>query len=165
MFSLFKKETVEDVEQRARTAYEKVVSLQGDGREVRSMRARLALLCRAHLDKTFVAGAETTSAHVDAVAKAISQGKPLPPPPEPSLYQYVLATSGEEVCVYLPEEIVQEAFAIGSLYQRMSIGAEEAITRMQTLADRVLLIELKLDQPLQVLQFLREELAGGSGGS
>lgn len=59
MFSnLFNRSSPQEEMKRAKAAYEKVVSLTVDSREARSMRLGMSLLCRAHLDKTFIAGAE-----------------------------------------------------------------------------------------------------------
>jgi len=60
MFKIFKKPD-EDERGRAVAAYEKAVSLTSDGHEARSLRLRLSMLCRAHLDKTFVAGAQAAA--------------------------------------------------------------------------------------------------------
>jgi hypothetical protein len=62
MFGLFTRNKPVDEMHRAVAAYEKVASLKGDSRDVRSLRLRMGLICRAHLDKTFVAGAEQTAA-------------------------------------------------------------------------------------------------------
>ena len=62
MFSLFKSQpTQQDLQARAKEAYEKVVGMTADTMEARSKRRGMALLCCAHLDKTFIAGAERTA--------------------------------------------------------------------------------------------------------
>ncbi len=157
MLSLFKKFQT-DEKTLAAAAYEKVVSLTQDTREARSLRVRMALLCRNHLDKTFIAGAELTSAYLDQVALSIARGQTRPEPPEASCFQYVKTTKGEDVCVYLPEEFVTEAFALGALYQRMQMDAPQVIGAMQGLADRLFIEHIKLTDSLPVLQFLREEI-------
>ena len=79
-----------------------------------------------------------------------------------------VAAGGRQVWVYLPQEFAQRAFDLGGQYQLVEINAEQAIVQMQDLADRVFLIELRLEQPFQVLQFLRDELddssPAGNGG-
>ncbi len=62
MLSIFNRNNPADEMKRAVAAFEKVVSLDSDTREARSLRMRMGMLCRAHLDKTFVAGAEQTAA-------------------------------------------------------------------------------------------------------
>lgn len=156
MFNLFKSEDVDDLD-RAKSVYEKILTVPRESKEARSMRMRVGLLCRALLDKTFIAGAEQTEAYEVASALAMTQGKPKPESPVPTEYQTVQSTTGA-VFAYLPLEYVQEAFQLGSLYQKTEITAEQAISAMQTLADTIFLQEIKMDQPLQVLQFLREEI-------
>lgn len=157
MFNIFKKPE-EDERTRAIAVYEKAVSLTSDGHEARSLRLRLSMLCRAHLDKTFIAGAQKTEAHELACALAIQQSKPAPEPPQASLFQTAKATSGD-VLVYLPRELADEAFAIGMLYQRTELTAEQAIKAAQRLADRIAYDLLKLNTGFVALQFLRDELA------
>lgn len=156
MISLFKKTDVDEHE-RAKAVFDKIVAVPRESREARSMRMRVGLLCRTFLDKTFVAGAEQTEAYEVSCALAITQAKPRPEPPVTTEYQSVLSTSGP-VTVYLPMEYAQEAFDLGAKYQKTDLSAEQAISAMQTMADRLFLQEIKMDQPLQVLQFLREEV-------
>ena len=157
MFNIFKKPE-EDERTRAVSAYEKATSLTSDGHEARSLRLRLGMLCRAHLDKTFVAGAQQMESYELACALAIQQAKPPPDPPEASLFQTVKSTTGE-VQVYLPKEYADEAFAIGMLYQKTELNAEQAIAAAQRLADRISYDALKLTTAFVALQFLRDELA------
>lgn len=169
LLSIFKKSQT-DERALAVAAYEKVISLTQDSREARSMRVRMALLCRSHLDKTFIAGAELTSAYLDQVAVAIARAQPKPEPPEVSCYQYVKTSKGDEVCVYLPEEFSGEAFSLGALYQRTEMDAMQVIGAMQGLADRLFIDQFKLTDTLTVLHFLREEVGladphtGSAGG-
>ncbi len=158
MFKLFRKPE-EDERERAVATYEKVVSLTSDTRDAHSLRLRVGMLCKAHLDKTFVAGAQQTEAFEVASALAISQGKTRPEPPVASPFQNINSSTGS-VCVYLPKEYADEAFALGALYQKTDITAEQAIAAMQRLADRISLDALKLLTPFVALQFLRDELAG-----
>lgn len=157
IFSIFNRNSPEDEMKRAKVAFEKVAELKSDSREARSARMRMGLLCRAHLDKTFVAGAEQTAEWQELSMIALSQGKPTPEPPAASCYQKI--KSGEnEIYVYLPEEYVQEAFSIGSKYQRTDLSAQQSIDAMQALANQISYYELRLEEPFQVLRFLRDEL-------
>jgi hypothetical protein len=110
-----------------------------------------------------VTGAEQTASWQELAAVAIANGKEKPPPPEPSLFQKI-KSGDNEIFVYLPEEYANEAYALGGKYQRAEIPAHQAIEAMQGLANQICMFELKLDEPFQVLQFLRDELAG-SGAS
>lgn len=159
MFSIFKSDDAESERKRAQEAYEKVVSLRADSRDARSLRVRMGLMCRAHLDKTFIAGAEQTATHQEVSALAIAQGKERPPPPKHTLFQKVPG-KGKEILVYLPEQYVEQAFSLGARYQKTEINARQAIDLMQAIADQICIHELQMDTPFQALQFLRDEIAG-----
>ncbi len=118
----------------------------------------MALLCKAHMDKSFVAGAEQMATWQAAIEWAIANGKKKPPQPEPSVFQKIKA-GDNDVYVYLPEEYAHEAYFLGARYQRAEIPALTAIETMQGLADQLCLYELRLSEPFQVLQFLRDELS------
>lgn len=122
------------------------------------MRIRMGLLCRAHLDKSFVTGAEQMASWQELAALAIANGKEKPPLPEPSVFQKIKAGEND-IYVYLPEEYAHEAYQLGARYQRAEIPALQAIETMQGLANQICLYELRLTEPFQVLQFLRDELS------
>jgi hypothetical protein len=158
VFSIFGGDRPQDLMKQAKAAFEKVASIEGDSREARSLRLRMSMLCRAHLDKTFIAGAEAMAVWQEKAALAIANGEDRPEPPKASLYQTV--KSGEnEVYVYLPEDYTDLAFTLGGKYQRMEINASQAIEAMQGLAGQLCYYELRLEEPFQALQFLRDELA------
>jgi len=158
LFSFFEKNTPEDEKNRAKAAFEKVAELRSDSRDARSARVRMWLLCRAHLEKTFIYGAEQTALWQDLVAVAISKGQELPVLPDPPVYQQI-RVGDSDVYVYLPEEFAQEAFNFGSKYQKTELSRSKAIEEMQALADRLCKWELRLDESYQILQFLRDEEA------
>lgn len=143
--------------QKAQALFEKVTSSKSDSREARNLRLRMALLCKAHLDKSFVAGAEQMATWQELAASAVANGKKNPLPSEPSVFQIIKAGENN-VYVYLPEDYAHEAYFLGARYQRAEIPALEAIDKMQGLADQLCLYELRLSEPFQVLQFLRNEL-------
>jgi hypothetical protein len=161
LFSLFSQKNPEEEMRKAQALFEKIIASDLDSREGRNLRMRMGLLCRAHLDKSFVTGAEQTSAWQELAAVAIAKGHEKPPEPEPSLFQKIKAGENE-VYVYLPEEYAHEAFFLGGRYQRAEIPALKAIETMQGLANQLCYYELKLAEPFQVLQFLRDELAQSS---
>lgn len=156
MFSMFASKSNEDAKSRARSAFEKVASLHSDSRDARSARLRMGLLCRGHIDKTFIEGAEKTAAWQEAVRAALLRGSPTPAAPLPSVYQTLNSASGE-VTVYLPEEIVQEVFQLGARYQRTELTGQAAIDAVQAIADQLFRYELHMDESFAVLQFLRAE--------
>jgi hypothetical protein len=158
MFSIFLPKNPDDEMKKAQALFDKVTSTKSDSRDARSMRIRMGLLCRAHLDKSFVTGAEQTASWQELAALAIANGKDKPPLPEPSVFQKIKAGENE-IYVYLPEEYAFEAYLLGARYQRAEIPALQAIETMQGLANQICLYELRLTEPFQVLQFLRDELA------
>lgn len=163
MFSnLFNRSSPQEDMKRAKAAYEKVVSLTVDSREARSMRLGMSLLCRAHLDKTFIAGAEKTADWQQISAFAAAKGNPVPEMPPPSRFQKVKSGKGE-VFVYLPEQYVNQAFSLGGRYQTVQITAEQAVEAMQAIANHISHYELGLEKPFQALGFLRAELAADAG--
>ncbi len=146
---------------KAQALFDKVTSTQSDSREARIMRVKMGLLSRAHLDKSFVTGAEQTASWQELCVAALANGKEAPPMPEPSLFQKIKAGENE-IYVYLPEEYAHEAYSWGGKYQRAEIPAPKAIEAMQGLANQLCHYELKLPEPFQVLQFLRDELVNSS---
>lgn len=159
MFSLFKgPDTPEVLQKRAQQAYDKVVSLTAETLEARSLRRGMAMLCAAHLDKTFIAGAERTADWQQMAAFALAKGTT--PPPLPAAEEFQRVRSGKsDIWVYLPIEYAERAFLFGCKYQRTELSTEQAIISMQQLADLVCRTELGLDTQFVVLKFLRQELS------
>jgi hypothetical protein len=159
MFSLFKSPvTQQDLQKRAKEAYERVVNLTADTPEARKMRRGMALLCCVHLDKTFIAGAQRTAEWQQMAAFAATQGKEAPPLPKADCFQKV-RSGMEDIWVYLPPEYAERAFAYGSKYQRTELGMEAAINTMQQLADQIFRFDMGLNRSLLALKFLRQELS------
>ena len=164
MFNLFNRNNPADEMKRAVAAFEKVTSIESDSREARSLRMRMGMLCRAHLDKTFIAGAEQTAAWQELASMSLRAGKPVPDAPTPSKFQKI-RTGDSDVYAYLPEEYVNEAFGLGAKYQKAELPAVKAIEAMQALANQISYYDLRLEEPFQALTFLREELAAEAGQS
>lgn len=158
MFKIFNRNSPADEMKRAMAAFEKVTSLKTDSRDARSLRMRMGMLCRAHLDKTFIAGAEQTAAWQELAMLSLKAGKPLPDEPTPSKFQKI-RTGDSDVYAYLPEEYVSEAFALGARYQKTELSAQKAIEAMQGLANQISFYDLRLEEPFQALSFLSDELA------
>jgi hypothetical protein len=158
MLGFFNKNNPAEEMKRAVAAYEKVVSLKSDTHDARIVRMRMGMLCRAHLDKTFIAGAEQTALWQEQANLALMEGKPAPDLPVPSKFQKIRAGEAD-IYVYLPEEHAAEAFGLGARYQKMEMTAPKAIEAMQALANQISFYDLRLKEPIQVMAFLREELA------
>jgi hypothetical protein len=158
MLGFFNKNSPAEDMKRAVAAYEKVVSLKSDTHDARIVRMRMGMLCRAHLDKTFIAGAEQTALWQEHADLALVAGKPAPDLPTPSKFQKIRAGEAD-IYAYLPEEYVVEAFGLGARYQKMELTAAKAIEAMQALANQISYYDLRLKEPFQVMTFLRDELA------
>ena len=163
MFS-FLKDADGDEKEQAQALFEKITASKADTREARSARIRMGLLCRAHLDKTFIDGAQRTAIFFEKIAQATINNSEKPEKPEFSLFQQI-KSGDKEIWVYLPEEYALETFNVGASYQKTDIDAKAAIDRVQQIADQICLYELKLDTPFEVLQFLRDEISGTSADS
>jgi hypothetical protein len=166
MFSFLKSADVDEKEQ-AQALFEKITATPADAyeaRDVRSARLRMGMLCRAHLDKTFIDGAQRTALFFEKMAKATVNNSEKPEEPEFSLFQRI-KSGDKEIWVYLPEEYAMETFKIGALYQKTDIDAKAAIERVQHIADQICLYELKLNTPFEALQFLRNEISDTSADS
>lgn len=155
----FFKSSETDEKDEARQLFEKVAGSKGHSRELRSARIRMGLLLRAHIDKTFVAGAEQTASYQELVALAIVNGQEKPPQPEASEFQQV-KSGDRNIWVYLPMEYAEQIFTLGARYQRTEVDARQAIDAVQAVMDMICRFELKLDEPFKALQFLREEVQG-----
>ncbi len=159
MFSLFKgPESAEVLKKRAKQAFEKVTALTADTFEANSLRRGMALLCCAHLDKTFIAGAERMADWQQMAAFAVAKGAEAPPMPKADEYQKV-RSGKSDIWVYLPTEYAERAFLFGAKYQRTELSSEQAITSMQQLADTVCRGDIGLGFQVEILKFLRRELS------
>jgi len=159
MFSFFQKETPEQLKAQAKALYEKASALKSTSRETASMRVRIALLAKAHLDSVFIEGAERTGTWQEVCMMAIANGQEKPAPPTPS-YFHLVKTQGADHHAYtwIPEDLTDEVFNIGANYQTVKIDAQQSIAMVQRIADEICQKDLKLDAPFKALQFLRDEL-------
>lgn len=141
----------------ARADYDKAVDPGLSGGNQRRLQARIANRCRAHLDKTFIEGAERTATYEDAVMAALAAGQEKPLPPKARLFQIVPAFD-HEVVAYLPEHYAERIFDLGRRYQRMDIDGARAVQLAQGIAEEIC-FELNASQTFVALQFLRDQLA------
>ena len=164
MLPIFDNKSPALLKKRAKQDFDKVAELESDGRTARSLRIRMGLLTRAHIDKTFIDGAEKMALYQDVMMAALAAGESLPPEPQFTVFQLVDTSGGKAVWVYLPEEYVEQIFQLGMRYQRMDITAQTAVDAVQNVLDQICRFEFKLDEPLTGLQFLRDELAEEADG-
>jgi len=145
-----------DLKADAKKEFDKAVSLEGDSRKEDAYRMRIALRARAHIDKLFVEAAEKAEKYNEVVMLNIAEGKAAPEPPKSSNYMKLMTASGE-VWSYMPEEYAEIVFRQGMLYQGMSISGPKAIDKVQKICNAITM-ELKLEQTLIALEFLRNQL-------
>ena len=86
---IFSKSDQNELESKSKKDYEKATELDGDTREIRSYKIKLRLRARAHLDKTFIEGAEKIAKHSEACLRAVAAGVDKPEPPTPTSFQKV----------------------------------------------------------------------------
>lgn len=162
---LLGKSSVEAEKKTAQGLYETIKGFEKLDRAKRTMAARAALLARNHLDLTFVDACQRTEAYEAKVTLAMSSGGDRPDEPRADEFQKI-KSSGRELWVYLPEEYVIPVFLAGVRYQRMELGASDAIAAVQRTLDRLTHEVFRLEHELTALSFLRDELAeGGLSGS
>jgi len=155
--SILKNRALKKAMEGAKMSYIKATKLSGLSRESRIFKARIAGRSKAHLDKVFVQGAESSEMYQEACLAALSEGNERPSMPCPKPFQTV-KTKTETVYTYVPAEFAQEMFTLGSLYQSVSVSANEALKMAQDVADRVS-FDIGIEEPFTAVQFLRDELA------
>jgi hypothetical protein len=148
---------------KAKQDYEKACLDTGDTRPEVAARIRMALRCRAVIDKTFIEGAEKTADYTERSMLALASGDEKPQAPVATSFQTIKSVNGE-ILAYIPLELAEEVFKIGAAFQMEEVSAEQAIELAQAVAEK-LSEDIHLDPPIQALGFLREELAeGGAEG-
>ena len=156
MLGFLRKDSTEKLQQQAKANFEKLQELKGESVDVATFRLRLSSLCKAHIDKTFIDGAESTRLWQDASALAISNAKEPPRAPCPQYYHLVkVASSDNKVWTWIPEEYTDSIFNLGCKFQTVSIGLDDAISQTQVIADTICKEHLKLEKSFTVLDFLR----------
>lgn len=154
--SILKKRAVKKAMENAKASYVKAAGMSGLTREARIFKARIAGRSKAHLDKVFIEGAEQSEAFQEACLAALSDGRERPPMPDPQPFQTV-QTKTETVYTFVPAEFAKEMYALGSLYQAVSISLNEALKLAQEVADKVS-YDIGIEEPFVAVQFLRDEL-------
>lgn len=148
----------------ARSAFEAARSLEGDSREIRAVRIRAALRCRQVLDKIFLEAARSAAVYAEESMIALAGGEARPPKPDADdaiCFQTIKTLNGP-VLAWIPRPYADEMFQVGARFERGEIDIKKAIELGQAVANK-LADELKCDlyyvQPIEVLGFLREQLA------
>jgi hypothetical protein len=159
LISLFGKKPSkrEEAKATAKAEYEEALNADVATRAGRAIVVRAGARAKAHIDKTFINGAEKAEAYDTARALAIARGEESPEPPRSDPYQSIKSVKGD-LLVFLPSHFAEKVFRLGMQYQLTEISAREAIDGVQHVADLVCR-ELQLDEPFPALEFLRAEVA------
>ena len=133
---LFKGLTASKERQKAKAFYEKALHLTGNPREIRRVKAIIGNRTKAFFNMTFVEGAKKTEAHQKSLAEAQIAGKQEPQEPFSSAYKQV-KTVGGTIWVYIPQQVTNKIFNLGSKYQLEMITKGQAIEVGQSIADEL----------------------------
>lgn len=141
---------------RAKGEFLAVCRLHGSSQEVHAARIRMGMRCAAVIDQTFLDAMKRCAEHQELCMVAVLTGRPRPPLPRAGAFQ-MIKTDGLPVLAYIPLEEAEEVFALGGLYQREQISAARALELVRKVSARISRL-LRLDRPIEPLQFLSEEL-------
>ena len=155
MFSFSKGAALKKAFAESKRLYETAVNSPGQAKNARTLRMKVMVRCRAHIDQVFIEGAKKYEAYEARRNRAIVNGEETPEPPTPAAYQTVKSQAGE-IISYIPDHFAMEIFSTGGLYQTVKISIDEAINQTQAIADRIWL-ELDLSDDFEVVRFLRDQ--------
>ncbi len=161
MISIFGRSKRDEARKKAQAEYEEARDADPASRSGHALTIRAGARAKAHVDKTFITGAEKAVTYDEMRAIAIVKGEEKPEPPKASEYQVIKSVNGE-LLTYLPLPYAERIFKLGMRYQTMEITAEQAVELVQQVADQICL-ELQLKEPFLALEFLREELKQENG--
>ncbi|OUV99799.1 MAG: hypothetical protein CBD16_07525 [Betaproteobacteria bacterium TMED156] len=155
-----KDKNLQSFQVQAKKDFDLACNFDEDTRERKSIRIKIALRCRAVIDKTFVEGAEKFAKYKTDKLKAIWDQNKLPPEPEASSFQTINSMNGE-IIGYIPKEYANQIFKIAGDYQNEEITIQSAIRQTQFIADEIS-SRLSLEESFKTLNFLREEFKSSS---
>ena len=122
----------------------------------RAFKMKIAHRTRAHIDLTFIEGAQKLGKFHQANLTAIA--KQLEGPDKPSYTPFQkIKTLDSEVTAYLPNFEAQQIFDLGGKYQTAQISVSEALTAVQSIADSIF-HNFDISVSLSTLGFLRDEI-------
>ena len=122
----------------------------------RAFKMKIAHRTRAHIDLTFIEGAQKLGKFHQANLTAIA--KQLEGPDKPSYTPFQkIKTLDSEVTAYLPNFEAQQIFDLGGKYQTQQINVSEALKAVQSIADSIF-HNFDISVSLSTLGFLRDEI-------
>jgi len=163
VISIFGRSKRDEARKKAQAEYEEARDADPASRSGHALTIRAGARAKAHVDKTFISGAEKAVTYDEMRAIAIVKGEEKPEPPKANEYQVIKSVNGE-LLTYLPLPYAERIFKLGMRYQTMEITAEQAVELVQQVADQISL-ELQLKEPFVALEFLRNELNQGDDES
>ena len=122
----------------------------------RAFKMKIAHRTRAHIDLTFIEGAQKLGKYHQANLNAIAQQLEGPERPSYTPFQKI-KTLDSEVIAYLPNFEAQQIFDLGGKYQIQQINVSEALTAVQSIADTIF-HDFDISVSLSTLGFLRDEI-------
>ena len=122
----------------------------------RAFKMKIAHRTRAHIDLTFIEGAQKLGKYHQANLTAIAQQLEGPERPSYTPFQKI-KTLDSEVIAYLPNFEAQQIFDLGGKYQIQKINVSEALTAVQSIADTIF-HDFDISVSLSTLGFLRDEI-------
>ena len=122
----------------------------------RAFKMKIAHRTRAHIDLTFIEGAQKLGKYHQANLTAIAQQLEGPEKPSYTPFQKI-KTLDSEVIAYLPNFEAQQIFDLGGKYQIQQINVSEAVTAVQSIADTIF-HDFDISVSLSTLGFLRDEI-------
>ena len=122
----------------------------------RAFKMKIAHRTRAHIDLTFIEGAQKLGKYHQANLTAIAQQLEGPERPSYTPFQKI-KTLDSEVIAYLPNFEAQQIFDLGGKYQIQQINVSEAVTAVQSIADTIF-HDFDISVSLSTLGFLRDEI-------
>ena len=140
----------------AKADFEKALDSKEDSKQSRALKSKIGLRVRSSIDKIFIDGAEKFAKYAELRLAATATGEEAPEPPRSSAFVKIRSVNGE-IFSYFPEDKAEVIFQLGGKYQNVEIDAKTAIRRAQVIANQYA-YDLDLENPLVVLQFLRDEL-------
>lgn len=161
MISLFGRSKRDEARKKAQDEYDEARDADPASRAGYALTIRAGARAKAHVDKTFITGAEKAVTYDEMRAIAIVKGEEKPEPPKASEFQVIKSVNGE-LLTYIPLPYAERIFKLGMRYQTMEITGQQAVELVQQVADQISL-ELQLKEPFVALEFLREELKQESG--
>ena len=152
---VFFSKSSKDIEEQAQADFEEA-KREKLSEKNRAFKMKIAHRTRAHIDLTFIEGAQKLGKYHQANLNAIAQQLEGPERPSYTPFQKI-KTLDSEVIAYLPNFEAQQIFDLGGKYQIQQINVSEALTAVQSIADTIF-HDFDISVSLSTLGFLRDEI-------